>query len=163
MKQLFTFLLLLMLIGAFLPACQNNAEPEGSKLATEGAMGANPAAQQAPAASTPTNEPPQNAAGVWHFTCPKGCAGGAGSAVPCGQCGTTLVHNQIYHGEAQPMSSPAAPGDNAAAPAKKDEPPQNAKGVWHFTCPKGCSGGAGAAAPCPQCGTVMTHNAVYHQ
>lgn len=48
-----------------------------------------------PTQSTP--EPAQNAAGVWHYTCPNGHANGAGSAVPCGECGTTLVHNSLYH------------------------------------------------------------------
>lgn len=47
---------------------------------------------------TPTTpEPAQNAAGVWHYTCPNGHSGGSGSATPCGECGTTLVHNQAYH------------------------------------------------------------------
>lgn len=46
---------------------------------------------------TQTAEPAQNAAGVWHFTCPNGCEGGGGSAVACGSCGTTLVHNSLYH------------------------------------------------------------------
>ncbi|MBK9271813.1 MAG: hypothetical protein IPM48_09450 [Saprospiraceae bacterium] len=41
--------------------------------------------------------------------------------------------------------------------------PQNAKGVWHFTCPKGCAGGAGAAGPCPKCGEALTHNQAYHE
>jgi len=44
-----------------------------------------------------TREPAQNAAGVWHYTCSSGCAGGAGSAVACATCGTTLVHNTLYH------------------------------------------------------------------
>lgn len=42
-------------------------------------------------------EPPQNSAGVWHYTCPNGHAGGGGSATPCSVCGTTLVHNTDYH------------------------------------------------------------------
>ncbi len=42
-------------------------------------------------------EPAQNAAGVWHYTCNNGCAGGAGSAIACAGCGTTLVHNSAYH------------------------------------------------------------------
>ena len=46
---------------------------------------------------TPPAEPAQNTAGVWHFTCPSGCAGGGGSAIACAGCGTTLVHNTIYH------------------------------------------------------------------
>lgn len=48
-----------------------------------------------PTPSTP--EPAQNAAGTWHYTCPNGHTGGAGSATACGECGTTLVHNQAYH------------------------------------------------------------------
>ena len=45
----------------------------------------------------PTPEPAQNAAGVWHYTCPSGCDGGGGSAVACSSCGSTLVHNTAYH------------------------------------------------------------------
>lgn len=44
-----------------------------------------------------TPEPAQNAAGVWHYTCTKGHAGGAGSAVACKTCSTTLTHNKAYH------------------------------------------------------------------
>lgn len=40
----------------------------------------------------------QNAAGVFHYTCSNGCAGGAASAVACSTCGSTLVHNTAYHG-----------------------------------------------------------------
>lgn len=39
----------------------------------------------------------QNSAGVWHYTCSKGCAGGSGSAGTCSNCGNTLAHNQAYH------------------------------------------------------------------
>jgi hypothetical protein len=48
--------------------------------------------------TNPTSaEPAQNANGVWHYTCPNGCAGGGGSAGPCSSCGTTLAHNPAYH------------------------------------------------------------------
>ena len=53
--------------------------------------------------TTPSIIPPastsaaQNAAGVYHYTCSNGCSGGAGSAVACSTCGTTLVHNTAYH------------------------------------------------------------------
>ena len=50
-----------------------------------------------PPITPPTTEPAQNAAGVWHYTCAKGCAGGAGAAGPCGTCGGTLAHNAAYH------------------------------------------------------------------
>jgi len=49
------------------------------------------------AAGVTPPEPPQNAAGVWHYICPNGHAGGAGGASACSECGTTLVHNQAYH------------------------------------------------------------------
>ena len=42
--------------------------------------------------------PAQNAAGVYHYTCSNGCAGGAGSAGTCATCGGTLAHNTAYHG-----------------------------------------------------------------
>ncbi|MEK7254953.1 MAG: hypothetical protein AAB316_09425 [Bacteroidota bacterium] len=137
------------------------------------APGANPA-QKAP-------EPAQNAAGVWHYTCPKGCAGGAGSAAACAKCGTTLAHNAAYH--PAPNSNPAAaaggvinasdlaPGSVTKTPvtvgdpatAKTAEPAQNAKGVWHYTCASGCAGGAGSATACAKCGKTLAHNTAYHQ
>jgi hypothetical protein len=60
------------------------------------------APQTSPTITTPTATPQptnaaQNAAGVYHYTCSNGCAGGAGSAGPCPSCGTQLVHNQAYH------------------------------------------------------------------
>ncbi|MCC7466702.1 MAG: hypothetical protein IT261_10555 [Saprospiraceae bacterium] len=170
MKKLAHILGYAFAFALILQACQNDNAADSSKLATEEAIGqpgATPAAPTDPtAAPAATNEPPQNASGVWHYTCPKGCSGGAGAASPCAQCGTTLVHNQTYHGAGQPAAAPATnptAGTAAAAPATKQEPPQNAKGVWHYTCPKGCAGGSGAASACPQCGTTMTHNTIYHQ
>ena len=50
-----------------------------------------------PAPTPPTTEPAQNAAGVWHYTCGNGCAGGAGTATACSSCGSTLAHNPAYH------------------------------------------------------------------
>jgi hypothetical protein len=49
-----------------------------------------PSSPAAPAAA-------QNAAGVYHYTCPSGHAGGSGSAGSCAECGAALVHNQAYH------------------------------------------------------------------
>lgn len=142
----------------------------------------------------PTAEPAQNAEGVWHYTCPTGCAGGAGSAVACATCGTTLTHNQLYHNN-NPAPTPATNGLTAtpaaagggnpislggnsainplggaattavtpppAAP-KAPEPPQNAAGVWHYTCSNGCAGGAGSAVACAGCGNTLAHNQAYH-
>lgn len=51
-----------------------------------------------PLMQVPQQETPaQNAAGVFHYTCPSGCAGGSGSAGTCPQCGGQLAHNQAYH------------------------------------------------------------------
>jgi hypothetical protein len=58
----------------------------------------NTAAQPNLATPTTPAEPPQNADGVWHYTCAKGCAGGAGAAGACATCGGALAHNQAYHG-----------------------------------------------------------------
>lgn len=44
-----------------------------------------------------TTNASQNAAGVFHYTCGNGCAGGAGAAGNCSNCGATLAHNQAYH------------------------------------------------------------------
>jgi len=65
--------------------------PPGATI-TPGAItpGANPITPTAP-------EPAVNAAGVYHYTCPDGHAGGAGSAAACATCGQTLVHNTAYH------------------------------------------------------------------
>ena len=51
---------------------------------------ATPAAPKAP-------EPAQNSAGVWHYTCAKGCVGGSGSAGTCVTCKGKLAHNSAYH------------------------------------------------------------------
>jgi len=132
----------------------------------------------APASTTPpptTAEPAQNATGVWHYTCPNGCSGGGGSATPCATCGTTLVHNQTYHNAGAASTTPAAPaitatgadGNPIAIPPtsapKTPEPPQNAAGVWHYTCANGCAGGGGSATACAGCGNLLAHNPAYHQ
>ncbi|MBK8954152.1 MAG: hypothetical protein IPM34_01160 [Saprospiraceae bacterium] len=66
---------------------------------------------------------------------------------------------------AAPTPAPAAdPAITVPPPAPTTpEPAQNAKGVWHYTCPKGCEGGAGAQGNCAKCGTALAHNAAYHQ
>jgi hypothetical protein len=106
-------------------------------------------------------EPAQNAKGIWHYTCPKGCAGGAGAEQPCAKCSTKLVHNKAYHENTAPAAKTNAVLDAASQP--KPEPAQNTKGVWHYTCLDGCAGGAGSAVPCAKCGKTLSHNAAYHQ
>jgi hypothetical protein len=152
-------------------SCGSDADAP-SKLAGEGEA-LQPGAAPAVSTDAPKAEPPQNAEGVWHYTCTKGCAGGAGAATACATCGGTLVHNQVYHGKAAPASSanPAggldqalgAPGATLASPsAGKNEPPQNAAGVWHYICEAGCAGGGGAAGNCAKCQKPLLHNKAYH-
>lgn len=50
-----------------------------------------------PTGTPPPPSPAQNANGVFHYTCPAGCAGGAGGAGSCTGCGGALAHNQEYH------------------------------------------------------------------
>lgn len=38
-----------------------------------------------------------NAQGEYHFICPEGCEGGAGTKTACANCGADLVHNDAYH------------------------------------------------------------------
>ena len=122
-----------------------------------------------PDATTPPNpatpEPPQNAEGVWHYTCSKGCAGGAGSAGTCATCGGPLAHNQAYHANANSTTpnTPSATPPTTPTATPTPEPAQNAAGVWHYTCGKGCAGGAGSAGTCATCGGALAHNAAYHQ
>jgi hypothetical protein len=62
-----------------------------------------PQVQTSPSMTTPSitpppsTDPPQNAAGVWHYTCAKGCAGGSGAVGKCATCGGDLAHNAAYH------------------------------------------------------------------
>jgi hypothetical protein len=123
-----------------------------------------PPAFQPPTAPPPTAEPAQNAEGVWHYTCPKGCAGGGGSAVPCGNCGTTLVHNTGYHSGGNTQTQPPIElNQTTPPPPPTAEPAQNAQGVWHFICPNGHEGGGSKIGPCGVCGTDLVHNSGYHQ
>lgn len=114
----------------------------------------------------PTAEPAQNAAGIWHYTCGKGCAGGGGSAgTNCATCGGPLAHNQAYHSDLNTNSSSPLPtqGTPPPPPPPAAEPAQNLAGVWHYTCGKGCAGGAGTTGSCAKCGGPLAHNQAYHQ
>lgn len=112
------------------------------------------------ATSNPTTpEPPQNTAGVWHYTCSNGCTGGAGAAGNCATCGGPLAHNQAYHANGTPTLPSGVPPVTPSATSSG----QNAAGVWHYICGNGCAGGAGAAGTCATCGGTLAHNAAYHQ
>jgi len=81
------------------PAGQTNTNAGNNGLSplfnTASDAGATP--QTITPATPSTPEPAQNANGVWHYTCSNGCAGGAGSAIACSSCGSTLAHNSAYH------------------------------------------------------------------
>ncbi|MEP3836830.1 MAG: hypothetical protein ABJM36_04245 [Algibacter sp.] len=104
-------------------------------------------------------EPSQNAQGVWHYRCSKGCEGGAGTAVNCNTCGTLLVHNSAYHANSSKTPMSSAP----FATPPTSEPSRNAAGVWHYSCGNGCGGGSGTSGNCGTCGSALAHNAAYHQ
>ncbi len=91
---------------------------------------------------------------VQHYYCPNSCAGSGGdTAGSCPVCGTEYIHNQAYHN---------TPTTGQSATTTTPEPDQNAAGVWHYTCSNGCSGGAGSAIACSQCGNTLVHNTLYH-
>jgi len=111
--------------------------------------------------------------GVSHYICPNNCEGSGGSAAgACPVCGSEYEHNQAYHdqpGGGLPAitttpgaTTPGAATPGAITPPTTLEPPQNANGVWHYTCTAGCSGGGGSAGKCATCGGDLAHNTAYH-
>jgi hypothetical protein len=108
-----------------------------------------------------------NAAGadnvIQHFICPNHCKGSGGPAEgKCPVCGTDYVHNDAFH-KGSSIPEPAMkidPVTHMAVPTHTEA--QNAHGVYHFICPKGCAGGAGVAGNCAKCGTPLEHNAAFH-
>ena len=118
-------------------------------------------------------------AAVFHYICPNNCPGSGGDAAgKCPVCGTDYIHNQEYHNQAQNAQNTANnSGEKVIKKATFSgnsngeitsttttvEPAQNAAGVWHYVCEKGCEGGAGAPGICPNCGAKLVHNAAYHE
>lgn len=163
MKNLFILCLLALLPLTY--ACKNDAAPEAADTTTPaGTTAVQPAAPAAaPAPATAT----ASMGGVQHYICPKNCQGSGGPGQGnCPVCGTAYVHNQAFHDQpAQPSAAPApgmTPAGAAPTPQPAAEPAQNAAGVWHYTCSKGCAGGAGSAVACGKCGTQLVHNTAYH-
>jgi hypothetical protein len=119
--------------------------------------------------------PAASAAGtVYHYICPNKCAGGGSEGQgKCPVCKTDLVHNDAFHNQAsqQPQINTQPPNNQIqlntqvqqAPPPPAQEAPQNAKGAWHYICPKGCAGGGGQAIACASCGTQLEHNQKYHE
>jgi hypothetical protein len=159
------FIALAMLL---LVACQSDKKP---------VTNTTPTAPQLPSAGTPIAT-----AGVQHYICPKNCAGsGSPQAGVCPTCGSQYAHNAAFHN--QPANSTSAPNQqlpaspiivnpqpNATQPVTGETPPaqpapepaQNAAGVWHYVCSKGCAGGSGKRGYCDKCGAGLDHNTAYH-
>lgn len=113
-------------------------------------------------------EPPVATGSVHHYICPNNCEGSGGATqVNCPVCGTQYVHNQAYHTQA-PSQGTTDPGATTVTPGatttpSNPPPAQNAAGVYHYTCPNGCEGGAATAGTCASCGAALAHNSAYHQ
>ena len=115
-----------------------------------------------PAATSTSGEP--------HYKCnTAGCTGGGDGQGKCPVCGADLVHNQAFHNQGagatgntptDPITVTPSTGSNTVMP----NPPsaQNAQGVFHYTCPKGCEGGAASAGNCAKCGGALVHNQAFH-
>ena len=137
----------------FFFACNNNTK--STKQETQPVEVSTPPTPAAPAKQPAST---QNSIGqVFHYTCLKGCVGGADSAVNCKTCGNLLTHNAAFHNK--PSSAPFAGPFNTAP----NQPASNTSGVMHYICSNGCSGGSGSAGTCGSCGTALTHNAAFHQ
>ena len=162
LKSLFSLLALCALTVFF--ACGNDQDVRDAateSVSTPSGDAAATTSQTTPPPAT-TPEPAQNAEGVWHYTCPNGCEGGAGALGACPKCGAQLAHNQAYHASNSTQTTPPVQLQNNQ-PAATPEPAQNAAGVWHYICQNGCEGGAGTLGACPKCGAQLAHNQLYHQ
>ncbi len=122
---------------------------------------------------------PAGVAGLPHYYCPNSCEGSGGDAQGnCPTCGTAYVHNAAFHNQTPSpspttiTSQPILGGDEAntlttpitptTTPSPSPSPAQNANGVYHYTCPAGCAGGAAGAGNCSNCGGALAHNQEYH-
>ncbi len=170
MKYFKTLALLLFLSALSFFACNDNSDAVKQKARESLPVTNSPAL---PTASTPnpaTAEPVQNAAGVWHYTCSKGCPKGGDKGQNCATCGGPLAHNQAYHANSTPpatnpinnSTNPSATTPTLTPPTPAAEPVQNAAGVWHYTCSKGCPKGGDKGQSCATCGGPLAHNTAYH-
>lgn len=157
--KIITILLLSSAISFY--ACNDNSNDVRQKARESLRVSDSPTPPSAAVQNPAIPEPTQNAAGVWHYTCNQGCAGGGGKDDTCATCGGALAHNTAYHANDNiaPPANPIAP--SATPPVV--EAAQNAAGVWHYTCGNGCAGGAGVAGTCSTCSGALAHNPAYHQ
>jgi len=171
--------LLFAFISTFisLTACKDNKADAATETPTstspEGATGEQPATFN----TGTTGATSATGSKESHYKCTTaGCTGSGDAQGKCPVCGAELVHNPGFHSAAPgattgtsavtPGSSPTNPvvvnPSNTPTPAQTPASDKNAKGVYHYTCPKGHEGGAASAGKCAKCGEALTHNQAYH-
>lgn len=115
----------------------------------------------------PVIEKNKATASVKHYICANKCEN-SGSDVngACPVCKNPYLHNDAFHAQDLLKNGPLNVPTNIQAPAANTpvgpSPAQNAKGIYHYTCPKGCYGGAGTQVKCANCQTDLAHNQAYH-
>ncbi len=161
MKPTISLLMVLLVLGMM--ACQSDKAPANN------------------VAQSPNMATPATTAVVQHYICPNNCAGsGSAQAGTCPVCGTQYMHNAAFHNQPgaanntqlppspvmtnpQPVTSQQVPQNQQVQTPITEEPAQNAAGVWHYVCSKGCEGGSGKRGFCAKCGAGLDHNPKYHQ
>ncbi|MDX1477319.1 MAG: hypothetical protein R3301_06405 [Saprospiraceae bacterium] len=160
-------LLLVAALAVVLVACGGSKDNDVRDNARE-SLGLQNQPTTPPPTTSPTITPPPAgstvaaAGGVQHYICPNNCEGSGGpSAGTCPVCGTEYTHNQAYHSQnnAATTTPTVTPGTTTPTPPAAT----NAAGVYHYTCPSGCAGGAASAGTCATCGATLAHNPAYHQ
>jgi hypothetical protein len=104
---------------------------------------------------------------VKHYICANNCENSGSDVVgACPVCKNPYIHNTAFHNQDFMKNGPLNVPTNIQAPAANTpaapSPAQNAKGIYHYTCPKGCYGGSGTATQCANCGEPLAHNQEYH-
>ena len=106
-------------------------------------------------------------ASVKHYICANKCENsGSDVAGACPVCKNPYLHNDAFHSQDLLKNGPLNVPTNIQAPESNTpatpSPAQNAKGIYHYTCNKGCYGGSGTASNCTNCGEQLAHNQAYH-
>lgn len=105
---------------------------------------------------------------VQHYICANKCENSGGEvAGNCPTCNTPYLHNQAFHNDEFLKNGPLNVPNNTQTTNQNStttgaSPAQNASGVYHYTCEKGCVGGSGEASNCISCGNALAHNQAYH-
>lgn len=105
---------------------------------------------------------------VKHYFCANNCENSGGEvAGNCPTCNTPYTHNQAWHDKdflkTGPLNVPKdASINNSQTQTPTSSPARNAKGVYHYTCTNGCTGGGASATECNVCGNTLVHNTAYH-